>query len=85
MNEHGPVLKEETLHIIREVGENPDLNQRLLSKRLNISLGKTNYLIKELIKKGLLKAASFSRNPKKAKAIKYILTKKGIRKKTVLT
>lgn len=84
MNEHN-VLKEETLHIIREVEEDPSLNQRLLSERLNISLGKTNYLLKELIKKGFIKAASFSKNPEKTRKLKYILTQKGLEEKIALT
>ena len=54
MNEHND-FKEEALYLIREVEENPALNQRFLSQRLNISLGKTNYLLKELIKKGFIK------------------------------
>jgi len=77
--------KEETLQLIKEVEENPTLNQRLLSQRLNISLGKTNYLIKELAKKGFIKIVSFSKNPDKASKIRYILTKKGIERKMYLT
>lgn len=84
MNEHS-VFKEETLHLIREVEENPFLNQRLLSKRLNISLGKTNYLIKELIKKGFIKITSFSKKPEKSKKVKYILTQRGMNRMMELT
>ena len=73
MNEHGQ-LKEETLHLIREVEDNPSLNQRLLSQRLNISLGKTNYLLKELIKKGIIKVVTFSTDPGKARKLRYVLT-----------
>ena len=80
-----PLLKEETLHLIREVDENPALNQRLLSQRLNISLGKTNYLLKELAKKGIIEIVNFSTKPEKAKKLKYILTKKGIEQKARLT
>ncbi len=84
MDEHN-LLKEETLHLMREVDENPSLNQRLLSQRLNISLGKTNYLLKELAKKGIIEIVNFSTNPGKAKKLKYILTKKGLEKKISLT
>jgi len=84
MNEHDS-LKEETLHIIREVDNNPALNQRLLSQRLNISLGKTNYLMKELVKKGVIEIVNFSTKPGKANKLKYIITKKGIEHKIVLT
>ena len=83
MAEENP-MKEETLQLIKEVEGNPSLNQRVLSQRLNISLGKTNYLLKELVKKGFIKIASFSHNPDKAKKLKYILTKKGIEQKMFL-
>ena len=65
--------------------ENPSANQRLLSQRLNISLGKTNYLLKELIKKGVIKAVNFTANPGKARKLRYILTQKGIEEKVSLT
>ena len=84
MNEHNE-FKEETLHLIREVEGDPSLNQRLLSQRLNISLGKTNYLLKELVKKGIIKLVSFSTNPEKAKKLKYVLTPKGLEEKINLT
>ncbi len=78
-------LKEETLDVIKEIEDNPALNQRLLSQKLNISLGKTNYLLKALVKKGMVKIASFSKNPKKTKKLKYILTPKGLEQKIKLT
>ena len=78
-------LKEETLQLIKEIDGNSSLNQRLLSQKLNISLGKTNYLLKELVKKGIVKIAGFSKNPRKTKKLKYILTPKGIGQKMKLT
>jgi EPS-associated MarR family transcriptional regulator len=84
MNEHD-VLNEEALHIIREVHEDPSVNQRILSERLNISLGKTNYLLKALAQKGLIKIANFTKHPKKGKAVQYLLTKRGLKEKADLT
>ena len=84
MNEQAG-LKEESLHIMREVEESPHLNQRALSEKLNISLGKINYLLKELIKKGIVKVISFSTTPEKARKVKYVLTKKGLEEKALLT
>lgn len=84
MNEHS-IYKEEILHLIRNIEENPSSNQRLLSQKLNISLGKTNYLLKELAKKGIIKIVTFSRNPGKAKKLKYVLTQKGLEEKATLT
>ena len=77
--------KEENLHIIKEIGSNPVATQRTLSEKLGFSLGKTNYLLKELVKKGLIKARDFSNNPKKLKTVNYILTKKGLEERISLT
>ncbi len=77
--------KEESLHILSELHKSPHFTQRDLASRLNISLGKTNYLIKELIKKGLIKVRNFSHNPEKLKKVKYILTRRGLEEKINLT
>lgn len=69
--------KEEVLLIIKHIESEPTITQRGLSDRLGISLGKTNYLLKELVKKGLVKVRNFSHNPAKLKKISYILTQKG--------
>ena len=86
MNEH-EFVTEDTLNIIREVDQNPVLNQRLLSQKLNISLGKTNYLLRALSQQGMIKIANFSRVPGKTKkrAVQYLLTKKGFSQKVRLT
>jgi EPS-associated MarR family transcriptional regulator len=83
MIEHTP--KEEILSIIKEVESNSSATQRTVSKKLGISLGKTNYLLKELIKKDLIKTKSFLQNPKKIRKINYILTPKGVEKRVRLT
>ncbi|MFA5363059.1 MAG: MarR family EPS-associated transcriptional regulator [Candidatus Omnitrophota bacterium] len=81
----GKIEQEDTLYLLSEISNSPHLTQRELSSKLKISLGKTNYLIQQLIKKGVLKADSFSRNPDKLKKISYILTKKGLQEKIDLT
>ncbi len=73
--------KEEILHIIKEIEINPASTQRTLSQSLGISLGKTNYLLKELIKKGLIKVKNFSTRPGKLGKINYYLTKRGLQEK----
>lgn len=79
MIEHAP--REEILHIIKQLENDPSVTQRALSNRLDISLGKTNYLLKELVKKGLIKAQNFSHNSDKIQKINYILTKEGFEAK----
>ena len=61
--------KEEVLALLLEVYENPQLTQREISSRINISLGKTNYLLNSLIDKGILKIKSFSKNEAKLLSI----------------
>lgn len=77
--------REEILHIIRHLEADPSVTQRALSNRLNISLGKTNYLLKELIKKGFVKAHNFSHNSGKLQKVNYMLTKKGFEERFLLT
>jgi len=84
MFEHLP-LKEENLIIIKEIESNPAATQRDLSKRLSVSLGKVNYLIKELIKKGLIEVKNFSSNPGKLTKVHYHLTKAGLEYKITIT
>jgi EPS-associated MarR family transcriptional regulator len=76
---------EDLLSIIREIKTDPALSQRLLSEKLGISLGKTNYLLKELIAKGLIKVRRFTNRPDKVKKINYVLTSKGFRHMVSLT
>ena len=81
----GMIEQEDTLYLLSEISNSPHLTQRELSSKLNISLGKTNYLMQQLIKKGVLKASSFSHNPGRLKKISYMLTKKGLQEKIDLT
>lgn len=78
-------MDEKSLDIIREVESNPDLNQRLLAAKLDVSLGKTNYMLKKLIEKGFVKVKDFSENPGKAKRLSYFITPSGIKLKIKLT
>lgn len=55
-----------------------------MAKDLNFSLGKLNYCLNELRKKGLIKIENFKKNKSKIKYI-YILTPKGISEKTKMT
>jgi len=78
---HGQSQKEETLFILKELEAKPNITQRDLSSRLNISLGKTNYLLRELILKGFIKVKNFTENPGKLRKIHYLLTEKGLEEK----
>ena len=75
---------QDILTILRNIYNNPNQNQRKLAKNLKISLGKLNYLIQSLKFKGLIKIQNFKNNKNKIRYL-YILTPKGITKKTNLT
>ncbi len=70
--------------ILKILAEEPELPQRELARRLGISLGKSNYLLKALIEKGLIKIDNFRRAEKKLKYV-YLLTPAGIRERMRLT
>lgn len=72
------------LDLLRKLESNPEYTQRELSQEMGVSLGKVNYCMRKLIKKGLVKFLNFSKNPKKIGYI-YLLTPKGIEEKTRLT
>ena len=71
-------------NVLRKINSKPKSTQRELAEALGFSLGKLNYCIKALKKKGLIKIENFKKNPKKINYI-YKLTPKGITEKTQLT
>jgi EPS-associated MarR family transcriptional regulator len=77
-------LNQEEFEILRKVAKNPSSSQRELSSNLDISLGKINFVLNELKKKGFIKIQNFKDNPKKTKYL-YMLTPAGIREKTKIT
>ena len=72
----------EDFEILRKIQKNPDASQRELAKKLGFSLGKLNYCISALKRRGLVKVKNFNRNPKKINYL-YSLTPKGISQKTL--
>ena len=78
------VKDEQNLKILRQIAADSQVSQRKLAKILGLSLGKMNYCLDELKKKGLLKIKNFKKNPNKLNYL-YVLTPKGISYRTVLT
>ena len=70
--------------LIRLLEANPEMSQRDVARELGISLGKTNYCLRALTQKGLIKAANF-KNSQNRTAYMYLLTPRGIEEKTKLT
>ena len=67
--------------ILRKISKKPKASQRELAEELGFSVGKLNYCIKELKKKGLIKIKNFKKSEKKINYF-YVLTPQGISKKT---
>ena len=73
------------LDILRKVNFNPNSSQRKLAKELGFSLGKLNYCLKALNKKGLIKIRNFKRRENKIVYFQYVITPKGISERVKLT
>ena len=74
----------DNFNVLRKIEKKPSITQRELSDKLGISLGKINYCLKELRKKGLIKISNFKKNKNKINYVQ-LLTPKGIAAKTRLT
>jgi len=59
-------------------------NQRTLAQKLGFSVGKTNYILKALVDKGLIKVERFSQNRNKI-GYCYALTPTGLKERIKLT
>lgn len=72
------------LELLRLIEQHPEYSQRQLSVSLGISLGKTHYVMKALLDKGLVKAQNFRRSDRKLGYL-YVLTPQGVRQRFKLT
>ena len=66
--------KQDHFNLLRKIKEKPESSQRELASELNFSLGKLNYCLKALKKKGLVKIKNFKNNENKLNYI-YIFWK----------
>ena len=77
-------INDNDFQVLKYLDNTQITSQREISKSLNISLGKINFILKALIDKGIVKARNFKNNQNK-RAYAYYLTPKGIDEKTRLT
>ncbi len=80
-------MKNEQDHfeILRKIQKKPESSQRELAEELGFSLGKLNYCLKALQKKGLVKLQNFQKQSNKINYLQYVITPKGISERTKLT
>lgn len=71
-------------NVLRKIKSKPNSSQRELASELGFSLGKLNYCLKALKKKGLIKIKNFQNNSNKL-GYAYILTPSGVTAKARLT
>ena len=76
--------KQDHFDLLRKIKKEPASTQRELSSELGFSLGKLNYCLKSLKKKGHIKLKNFQNNKNKINYA-YILTPRGLAIKTKLT
>lgn len=76
----------ETAHyqLLRLIQDQPAVSQRELAQALGVSVGKTHYLLRALLEKGLVKAESFRSHGNKL-AYLYLMTPHGVAEKLRLT
>ncbi len=69
--------------ILHQIEANPDVTQRQLSEKLNISLGSVNYALNSLIARGWVKLKNFQNSDNKI-GYTYLLTSEGVTQKAVI-
>ncbi len=70
--------------LMRLIEANPGLSQRDIARELDMSLGKVNYCLRAVARKGWIKATNFKNSHNKAAYI-YWLTPRGIEMKARMT
>jgi EPS-associated MarR family transcriptional regulator len=70
--------------LLKLLESNPRLSQRDVARELGISLGKVNYCLKSLARKGWIKAINFKNSNNKI-AYMYLLTPRGFHEKAGVT
>jgi len=79
------MIEEDQFEVLRKINKKPDSSQRELAQQLGFSLGKLNYCVKALQKKGLIKLKNFSKQSYKIRYLRYVITTKGLSERSKLT
>tara|TARA_B100000029_G_C17520914_1_gene939840 strand:- start:251 stop:559 length:309 start_codon:yes stop_codon:yes gene_type:complete len=77
--------EQDQFEVLRKIQRTPDSSQRKLAEELGFSLGKLNYCLKALQKKGLVKLQNFQKKTNKMRYLQYVITPKGVAERTKLT
>ena len=77
--------EQDQFEVLRRIKKKPESSQRELAEKLGFSLGKLNYCLKSLQKKGFVKLQNFQKQSNKIKYLQYVITPRGISERTKLT
>ncbi len=76
---------DDQFELLRKIKKDTFQSQRELAGEVGFSLGKINYCLKALHKKGLVKLENFKNTKNKLKKLRYIITPKGISERSRMT
>ena len=79
-----PYEQEIRYRLLKILSQETNLTQREMAKKMGISLGKVNYCLSELTRKGFIKINRFKSSSNKMRYI-YVLTPHGLEEKGRLT
>ena len=72
------------LRVMRLIDENSEMSSRQIADKVGIANGSAYYVLTAFIDKGFVQLGNFKNNPRKGQYA-YLLTRKGIREKSLLT
>ena len=76
---------QDQFEVLRKIQKKPKTSQRELAIELGFSLGKLNYCLQALKKKGLIKIQNFQQKKNKIHYLGYVITQKGISLRSKIT
>jgi EPS-associated MarR family transcriptional regulator len=83
-SKHSDHIEDLHFRVLKLLQDDPDLSQRELAEKLDVSNGKLHYCMKALIEKGLVKLGNFA-SSKHHLGYAYLLTPAGISEKAGMT
>ena len=84
MNKESNFNQDVEYYLLREIASQSEFTQLELSRKIGVSVGKVNYVLTALIRKGIVKMENFKQSKSK-KGYLYLLTPNGIKEKKVIT
>ena len=78
-------MEEDHFEVLRKIKKKSNTSQRELANQLGFSLGKLNYCLQALKKKGLVKIQNFQQKKNNINYLGYVITPKGISLRTKIT